>query len=144
MDPIRLAFSSDFREEQSEAQRDELTQITQQQAERQDSASYEFSDPINALICENQPQCWAWGTEQGGRQSWRPCPYQTYCLLCNTHYTSIRSMATGKAWVAGAGMRDGVPQNCLTQLLHGTRPWLWLLGAVYLISFGTSFGCDNR
>lgn len=51
MDPIRLAFSSDFREEQSEAQRDELTQITQQQAERQDSASYEFSDPINALIC---------------------------------------------------------------------------------------------
>lgn len=32
MDPIRLALSSDFREEQSEAQRDELTQITQQQA----------------------------------------------------------------------------------------------------------------
>lgn len=66
MDPIRLALSSDFRDEQSEAQRGEMTYSDHTIASRKGRIPCLMNPFIYVLIrvFTSQSQGWARGTEQ--------------------------------------------------------------------------------
>ena len=146
-DIIWSSWIPDFTEEETEAQWREMTGSGSRIANHKGRTPSLMSAVISSRLIRllsSQPLRWAQGTEQRGRRLWWPA-LTKLTVRCGTHITWAPGVMTGELWGAGPGMTNGVPQKWCAPPTTAPwiLPWLCLLWAVSVISFGPSLGWDS-